>query len=101
MPLGDNLGDKSDSRYCGVETEFNDDMPHVLSHNINGGFDFVVAPLVSFLSFLSVHFGFLMIRVFSLICACCNALLFNGEHRIERDTASFIRVKLRISSFWV
>ncbi|MFS7923026.1 putative methyltransferase [Helianthus anomalus] len=46
MPLGDNLGDKSDSRYCGVETEFNDDMPHVLSYNINGGFDFVVAPLM-------------------------------------------------------
>ncbi|KAI7752505.1 hypothetical protein M8C21_015856 [Ambrosia artemisiifolia] len=46
MPLGDNLGDKNDSRYCGVETEFNDDMPHVLSHNINGGFDFVVAPLM-------------------------------------------------------
>ncbi|KVH91541.1 Protein arginine N-methyltransferase [Cynara cardunculus var. scolymus] len=45
MPLGDNLGDKSDSRYCGVETEFNDDMPHVLSCNVNGGFDFVVAPL--------------------------------------------------------
>ncbi|XP_071737341.1 protein arginine N-methyltransferase 1.5-like [Rutidosis leptorrhynchoides] len=46
MPLGDNLGDKIDSRYCGVETEFNDDMPHVLSHNLNGGFDFVVAPLM-------------------------------------------------------
>ncbi|XP_076936425.1 protein arginine N-methyltransferase 1.5-like isoform X3 [Bidens hawaiensis] len=45
MPLGDN-GDKSDSRYCGLETEFNDDMPHVLSYNINGGFDFVVAPLM-------------------------------------------------------
>lgn len=46
MPLGENHGDKSDSRYCGIETEFNDDMPFVLSHNLNGGFDFVVAPLM-------------------------------------------------------
>ncbi|GKA22946.1 protein arginine N-methyltransferase 1.5 [Tanacetum coccineum] len=46
MPLGENQGDKSDSRYCGIETEFNDDMPFVLSHNLNGGFDFVVAPLM-------------------------------------------------------
>ncbi|KAL6997291.1 Protein arginine N-methyltransferase 5 [Sarracenia purpurea var. burkii] len=46
MPLGERLGDKSDSRYCGVETEFNDDMPQLLSVNINGGFDFVVSPLM-------------------------------------------------------
>lgn len=46
MPLGQRAGDKSDSRYCGVETEFDDDMPNVLSYNIHGGFDFVLAPLV-------------------------------------------------------
>ncbi|XP_010247166.1 PREDICTED: protein arginine N-methyltransferase 1.5 [Nelumbo nucifera] len=46
MPLGQRAGDKSDSRYCGVETEFDDDMPQVLASNISGGFDFVVAPLM-------------------------------------------------------
>ncbi|KAH0644291.1 hypothetical protein KY284_032175 [Solanum tuberosum] len=47
MTLGERQGDeKNDSKYCGVETEFNDDMPQLLSLNIHGGFDFVVAPLV-------------------------------------------------------
>ncbi|KAI5656709.1 hypothetical protein M9H77_25502 [Catharanthus roseus] len=47
MPLGERPGDeKSESRYCGVETEFSDDMPYVLSYNLQGGFDFVVAPLM-------------------------------------------------------
>ncbi|PSR91898.1 Protein arginine N-methyltransferase [Actinidia chinensis var. chinensis] len=46
MPLGERLGDKTDSRYCGVETEFNDDMPQLLSCNMGGGFDFVVSPLM-------------------------------------------------------
>ncbi|KAM0939069.1 putative methyltransferase [Dioscorea sansibarensis] len=46
MPLGQRAGDKSESRYCGIETEFNDDMPQVLHQNISGGFDFVVAPLI-------------------------------------------------------
>ncbi|XP_061346203.1 protein arginine N-methyltransferase 1.5-like [Gastrolobium bilobum] len=47
MPLGERLGDKSESRYCGVEAEFNDDMPHVLAFNLSsGGFDFVIAPLM-------------------------------------------------------
>ncbi|KAF3446026.1 hypothetical protein FNV43_RR11204 [Rhamnella rubrinervis] len=47
MPLGDRPGDKSESRYCGVETEFNDDVPHLLTFSIShGGFDFVVAPLM-------------------------------------------------------
>ncbi|CAN6540197.1 unnamed protein product [Malus baccata var. baccata] len=47
MPLGQRAGDKSESRYCGVETEFNDDMPHVLAFNLShGSFDFVLAPLV-------------------------------------------------------
>ncbi|CAN6540192.1 unnamed protein product [Malus baccata var. baccata] len=47
MPLGQRAGDKSESRYCGVETEFNDDMPHVLAFNLShGSFDFVLAPLM-------------------------------------------------------
>ncbi|XP_042504353.1 protein arginine N-methyltransferase 1.5 [Macadamia integrifolia] len=46
MPLGQRVGDKSDSRYCGVITEFDDDMPHVLAFNVSGGFDFIVAPLM-------------------------------------------------------
>ncbi|XP_039018708.1 protein arginine N-methyltransferase 1.5-like isoform X1 [Hibiscus syriacus] len=38
--------DKSESRYCGVETEFNDDVPRLLSFNLSStGFDFIVAPL--------------------------------------------------------
>ncbi|KAJ6819644.1 protein arginine N-methyltransferase 5 isoform X1 [Iris pallida] len=46
MPLGQRAGDKSDSRYCGVETDFDDDVPRVLSDNLSGGFDFLVAPLI-------------------------------------------------------
>ncbi|KAK3034782.1 hypothetical protein RJ639_034382, partial [Escallonia herrerae] len=46
MPLGERPGDKSDSRYCGVEPEFSHDMPLLLHLNINGGFDFVVATLI-------------------------------------------------------
>ncbi|XP_008796923.1 protein arginine N-methyltransferase 5 [Phoenix dactylifera] len=46
MPLGQRVGDKSDSRYCGVETEFDYDMPQVLTFNLSGGFDFVMAPLI-------------------------------------------------------
>lgn len=47
MPLGERGGDKSESRYCGVETEFSDDMPQLLALNLSSaGFDFVVAPLV-------------------------------------------------------
>ncbi|XP_047327783.1 protein arginine N-methyltransferase 1.5 [Impatiens glandulifera] len=46
MPLGEMVGDKSDSRYCGVEAEFMDNMPQLLYININGGFDFVAAPLM-------------------------------------------------------
>ncbi|KAK6129844.1 hypothetical protein DH2020_036430 [Rehmannia glutinosa] len=46
MPLGERYGgDKSESRYCGVETDFDDDMPNLLSLNIHGGFDFVIATL--------------------------------------------------------
>lgn len=47
MPLGERQGDeKNDAKYCGVETDFSDDMPQLLSLNIHGGFDFVVAPLM-------------------------------------------------------
>lgn len=53
MPLGDRAGDKSESRYCGVETEFDDDVPQLLLSNLSSaGFDFVVAPLVSILPVL-------------------------------------------------
>ena len=46
MPLGERLGDK-ESRFYGVETEFNDDMPLLLSHNLSSAsYDFVVATLV-------------------------------------------------------
>lgn len=47
--LGERLGDKSDSRFCGVETEFQEDMPQLLSFNLSSSaaFDFVVAPVVS------------------------------------------------------
>ena len=46
MQLGERSGDK-ESRFYGVETEFNDDMPLLLSHNLSSaGFDFVVATLV-------------------------------------------------------
>ncbi|XP_031102890.1 protein arginine N-methyltransferase 1.5 isoform X1 [Ipomoea triloba] len=47
MPLGERKGDeKNDSKYCGVETEFDDNMPQLLGRNILGGFDFVIAPLM-------------------------------------------------------
>ncbi|XP_057766795.1 protein arginine N-methyltransferase 1.5 isoform X1 [Salvia miltiorrhiza] len=47
MPLGERHGgDKSESRYCGVETDFDDDMPNLLSYNVHGGFDFVLATLM-------------------------------------------------------
>lgn len=48
MALGERGGwDKSESRYCGVETDFDDDMPQLLSLNLSsGGFDFVVATLM-------------------------------------------------------
>ncbi|KAI5403560.1 Protein arginine N-methyltransferase 1.5, variant 2 [Lathyrus oleraceus] len=46
MPLGDRGGDKSEARFCGVETEFSDDIPEVITFNLSTGkFDFVVAPL--------------------------------------------------------
>ena len=46
MPLGERLGDR-ESRFCGLETEFNDDMLLLLSHNLSFvGFDFVITTLV-------------------------------------------------------
>jgi protein arginine N-methyltransferase 5 len=50
MPLGQRAGDKSDSRYCGVEVlDFpaGDGLPAVLSHSLSSAFDFLLAPLVS------------------------------------------------------
>lgn len=56
MPLGERAGHK-ESRYCGVEAEFNDDIPQLLAYNISsGGFDFVVAPLVRATIVASYHF---------------------------------------------
>ncbi|XP_073315175.1 protein arginine N-methyltransferase 1.5 isoform X1 [Primulina huaijiensis] len=47
MPLGDARGPKSDSsRFCGVETVFEDDVPNLFSFNLHGGFDFLVVPLM-------------------------------------------------------
>lgn len=46
MPLAERAGDKSESRYSGVETDYNDDMPQLLAFNISGGFDFVLSPLM-------------------------------------------------------
>ncbi|GAA0171773.1 protein modifying enzyme [Lithospermum erythrorhizon] len=47
MPLGQREGDgKSESRYCGVETSFSDDMPDLLAFSLHGGFDFIVPPLM-------------------------------------------------------
>ncbi|CAF2068632.1 unnamed protein product [Brassica oleracea] len=48
MPLGERGGwEISESRYCGVETDFSDDVPSLLSLHIStGGFDYVLAPLV-------------------------------------------------------
>ena len=66
MPLGERSGDK-ESRYCGVETEFNDDMPQLLSHNLaSAGFDFVVATLVRIIA----HFLFQSFR-FEVLCVFC------------------------------
>ncbi|GAU15168.1 hypothetical protein TSUD_09060, partial [Trifolium subterraneum] len=49
MPLGQREGDATCSRFCGVETHFNNSMKHILDTNlyIGGGFDFVVVPLIS------------------------------------------------------
>ncbi|KAI4378854.1 hypothetical protein MLD38_016278 [Melastoma candidum] len=49
MPLGERgIDNKGESRYCGVEADFTDDVPRLLSFNLsNGGFDFVVAPLMN------------------------------------------------------
>ncbi|XP_010526290.1 PREDICTED: protein arginine N-methyltransferase 1.5 [Tarenaya hassleriana] len=49
MPLGERGGwERSESKYCGVETDFDDDVPSLLSFNIStGGFDYVLAPLMN------------------------------------------------------
>ncbi|EPS62792.1 hypothetical protein M569_11997, partial [Genlisea aurea] len=47
MPLGERYGgDKSESRYCGVEADFDDDVPSLLSYSLRGGFDFIVVSLM-------------------------------------------------------
>ncbi|CAH2061266.1 unnamed protein product [Thlaspi arvense] len=49
MPLGESeRWEKTYSKFCGLETDFSDDVPSLLSFNIdNGRFDFVVAPLIN------------------------------------------------------
>ncbi|EFH43573.1 Skb1 methyltransferase family protein [Arabidopsis lyrata subsp. lyrata] len=48
MPLGERGGwERTESRYCGVETDFSNDVTHLLNFNIStGGFDYILAPLV-------------------------------------------------------
>lgn len=50
MPLGERGGwERTESRYCGVETDFSNDVTHLLNFNIfTGGFDYILAPLVCF-----------------------------------------------------
>lgn len=69
MPLGERgSGDRSDSRYCGVETDFDDDMPQVLSHNLSSaGFDFVVASLVRSFPVPTIFFGILTTLKFLIV----------------------------------
>jgi protein arginine N-methyltransferase 5 len=60
MPLGQRAGDKSDSRYCGVEVlDFpaGDGLPAVLSHSLSSAFDFLLAPLVSDLTSKYIMFS--------------------------------------------
>lgn len=45
MPLGQRAGDNSESRYCGVDIAFDEDIQTALAFNLAGGFDFVLAPL--------------------------------------------------------
>jgi hypothetical protein len=51
MPLTENEEDTGISRLCGLETYFNKSMTHIIDRNVyvDGGFDFVVVPLVSLL----------------------------------------------------
>jgi hypothetical protein len=58
MPLGQREGVATCSRFCGVETHFNNSMKHILDTNVHigGGFDYVVVPLVRFLFFILSHF---------------------------------------------
>ncbi|CAI5956562.1 unnamed protein product [Closterium sp. NIES-65] len=45
MPLGQRAGDASESRYCGADVAYSEDIHHTLAANLAGGFDFIVAPL--------------------------------------------------------
>ncbi|GBG90503.1 hypothetical protein CBR_g50848 [Chara braunii] len=47
MPLGQRSGDNSESRYCGTEVAYNDEIENTLTANLTGGFDFIVAPLLN------------------------------------------------------
>eukprot|EP00897_Mesotaenium_endlicherianum_P006889 jgi/Mesen1/6228/ME000320S05426 len=45
MPLGQRDGGNSESRYCGVETEYDENIQISLQSELQGGFDFVLTPL--------------------------------------------------------
>ena len=54
MPLGQRPGDNGESRYAGRELEYDSDIQLSLSSSLGGGFDFIVAPLVSVIHFFVV-----------------------------------------------
>ncbi|XP_022552222.1 protein arginine N-methyltransferase 1.5-like [Brassica napus] len=86
MPLGERGGwEISESRYCGVETDFSDDVPSLLSLHIStGGFDYVLAPLVRFLSLLTPFSDiyFLSLKEFPFaLCVIVRVNYFVGAGR--------------------
>lgn len=94
MALGERGGwDKSESRYCGVETDFNDDMPHLLSFNLSsGGFDFVVASLVRSFFYSSPLLLFLAIRL-------CFLFFFKCFIRVTQVSIHIIWYRMSLSHF--
>lgn len=67
MPLGERGGDTSSTKYCGIEIRFNSIMKDAFGFNVGGGFDFVVAPLVSLVS----NLFFTVVDDCAFICRCC------------------------------
>jgi hypothetical protein len=65
MPLTENEEDTGISRLCGLETYFNKSMTHIIDRNVyvDGGFDFVVVPLVSLVFFIVSNFFFIVLQM--------------------------------------